>query len=48
MLRKPSEVQTGPAKRGDLKTIKKHIALLENDKSLQSIYKLITKRISKS
>jgi predicted short-subunit dehydrogenase-like oxidoreductase (DUF2520 family) len=48
MLRKPSEVQTGPAKRGDLKTIKKHIALLENDKALQSIYKLITKRISKA
>jgi len=48
MLRKPSEVQTGPARRGDLKTIKKHIALLENDKALQSIYKLITKRISKS
>lgn len=48
MLRKPSEVQTGPAKRGDLKTIKKHIALLENDKALQSIYKLITKRISNS
>ncbi|WP_299551098.1 DUF2520 domain-containing protein [Seonamhaeicola sp.] len=40
----PYMAQTGPAKRNNLKTIKKHLALLENDQH-KEIYKLITKSI---
>lgn len=42
----PQKVQTGPAKRKDLQTIKNHIALLE-DKELINIYKLISNQILK-
>ena len=41
----PSKVQTGPAKRNDLKVIEKHLQLLENDKKLQELYELITQNI---
>jgi predicted short-subunit dehydrogenase-like oxidoreductase (DUF2520 family) len=37
--------QTGPAQRGDLKTIDKHISLLSSDPNLQNIYQSITKSI---
>ncbi len=40
----PYMAQTGPAKRGNLKTIKKHLALLEKEQH-KDIYKLITKSI---
>ncbi|NND62074.1 MAG: DUF2520 domain-containing protein [Flavobacteriaceae bacterium] len=41
----PKDVQTGPAKRNDQETIKKHLALLEN-KKYRKIYKAITKSIT--
>ena len=41
---KPKAVQTGPAKRKDLQTIKDQINLLEED-NLKNIYKLITNQI---
>ena len=41
---KPKAVQTGPAKRKDLQTIKNQINLLEDD-DLRNIYKLITNQI---
>lgn len=40
----PYMAQTGPAKRNNTKTIKKHLALLENEQQ-KEIYKLITKSI---
>ena len=40
----PYKAQTGPAKRGDKKTIKKHLKLLE-DEMHKDIYKLLTKAI---
>ena len=42
----PLSVQTGPAQRKDLQTIKNQINLLEDD-DLKSIYKLITNQILK-
>jgi predicted short-subunit dehydrogenase-like oxidoreductase (DUF2520 family) len=41
----PLEAQTGPAKRGDLETITKHLELLKNDNELSELYKMITNRI---
>jgi predicted short-subunit dehydrogenase-like oxidoreductase (DUF2520 family) len=38
----PKDVQTGPAVRGDSEIIKKHLALLESNQSLQAIYKLMS------
>jgi predicted short-subunit dehydrogenase-like oxidoreductase (DUF2520 family) len=44
----PSEAQTGPARRKDLKTIEKHQDLLgEMDKDYLEIYKIITSQIIK-
>lgn len=43
----PKEAQTGPAKRGDQKTIKKHIKSLEN-KDWKKIYKLLSKSIKET
>ncbi len=40
----PYMAQTGPAKRNNTKTIKKHLALLKNDQH-KAIYKLLTKSI---
>jgi hypothetical protein len=40
------EVQTGPAARNDLRTIEKHLALLERFPDLQKIYKLMSESIS--
>ncbi|MFL5762836.1 MAG: Rossmann-like and DUF2520 domain-containing protein [Bacteroidia bacterium] len=41
----PSVMQTGPAARGDLKTIKAHLKLLKHDKKLRSIYQLLSASI---
>lgn len=43
----PYLAQTGPAKRNDKKTIKKHLKLLE-DEQHQAIYKLLTASIKKT
>lgn len=43
----PYKAQTGPAKRNDTKTIKKHLKLLENDHH-KEIYKLLTASIQKT
>ncbi len=41
----PAEAQTGPASRGDLFTLTKHMSLLEDDPNLQEIYRLISDAI---
>ncbi|TXG35745.1 Rossmann-like and DUF2520 domain-containing protein [Seonamhaeicola maritimus] len=43
----PYMAQTGPAKRNNLKTIKKHLTLLENDQH-KEIYKLMTQSIQET
>lgn len=43
----PYKAQTGPAKRNDKKTLKKHLKLMENEDH-QDIYKLMTKSIQKT
>jgi hypothetical protein len=42
----PAQTQSGPAKRGDLETLQKHLNLLDDDLELQEIYKLLSKRIN--
>ncbi len=44
----PVNLQTGPAIRGDKKTMKAHIKLLADNKDYQNIYKLLSKSIIKS
>jgi len=44
----PSEMQTGPAIRGDQRTIEQHILLLRNNPELQKIYQLLTTGIMRS
>lgn len=44
----PLQAQTGPAARSDHKIIDKHLDLLSNDKELQQIYQIFTKRIISS
>lgn len=44
----PSELQTGPATRGDSLTIEKHIELLADDTRLQKIYEILTQSIMAS
>ena len=41
----PAVMQTGPAARGDERTIAKHVAMLENEPALKKIYTLITESI---
>jgi predicted short-subunit dehydrogenase-like oxidoreductase (DUF2520 family) len=41
----PSEIQTGPAIRGDFKTIEKHLQLLGDDTRLQKVYQVLTDSI---
>ena len=43
----PFKAQTGPAKRNDQKTLKKHLDLLENEQH-KEIYKLLTKAIQQT
>ena len=42
---KPYSAQTGPAKRGDLNVIHKHLAVLSNNPELQNLYSLISSSI---
>lgn len=42
----PKEVQTGPALRGDQKTMQRHIALLSDRPQLAELYKIISKSIN--
>jgi predicted short-subunit dehydrogenase-like oxidoreductase (DUF2520 family) len=44
----PFLVQTGPAARGDIKTIQSHIAMLEGLPDIQNIYRQITTSIANS
>ena len=41
----PKASQTGPAARGDLKILEKHMSLLENDEERQELYRIISQRI---
>lgn len=41
----PSDTQTGPAKRGDLETINKHVAMLEKHPDMLNIYRQFTQQI---
>jgi predicted short-subunit dehydrogenase-like oxidoreductase (DUF2520 family) len=41
----PSNSQTGPAVRGDQKTMEKHLDMIRNDENLHSIYELMTRSI---
>ncbi|MCX6218780.1 Rossmann-like and DUF2520 domain-containing protein [Spirosoma sp.] len=41
----PADVQTGPARRGDLTTIDTHLAYLSNQPKLSEIYQLLTQSI---
>ena len=43
----PSEVQTGPAKRGDTLIMDRHLTLLKEDKELKNIYQVLSKSITK-
>jgi len=43
----PSLVQTGPAKRGDIKTIEKHLKLLEGMSEHKEVYEIISNLIAK-
>ncbi len=45
ILNGPKENQTGPAVRGDQKTIEKHLELLKDDINLVSIYQAVTNSI---
>lgn len=42
-----AEALTGPIKRGDAETVKKHVALLKNDKELKELYCVLGKRTVK-
>jgi predicted short-subunit dehydrogenase-like oxidoreductase (DUF2520 family) len=41
----PEEAQTGPAMRGDLEILEKHLAFLQQDESVAEIYKIISQHI---
>ena len=41
----PEEAQTGPAKRGDLETLEKHLSFLHDNPSTAEIYKIISQHI---
>ena len=44
----PGDMQTGPAKRGDQKTIERHLQFLEKHPHYQALYRLLTKSIQTS
>ncbi|GHT66775.1 hypothetical protein FACS189452_03250 [Bacteroidia bacterium] len=46
LARHPKDVQTGPAVRGDVGTMQKHIALLQNAPLRQRLYQLISESIA--
>jgi predicted short-subunit dehydrogenase-like oxidoreductase (DUF2520 family) len=41
----PEKAQTGPAKRGDLEILDKHVAFLSEDESLTELYRVISQHI---
>lgn len=41
----PSEAQTGPARRGDLEILDKHVEFLKYDKAVAEIYRVISQHI---
>ena len=41
----PEDAQTGPAKRGDLEILDKHVAFLKHDKGIMEIYRIISQHI---
>jgi len=41
----PEQAQTGPARRGDFKTMKDHLALIEVNPELSSLYEVLSKSI---
>ncbi len=41
----PEEAQTGPARRGDIQTMDKHLEFLSNEKELAELYRLISQHI---
>lgn len=44
----PKEAQTGPASRGDVGVVGKHLALLEGDKELSAVYSVLSDYILKN
>ena len=48
ILSGPRDSQTGPAIRGDEKTILKHLGLLDNHPELRNVYRVMTESIKKS
>ena len=41
----PDQAQTGPAKRGDLEILDKHLEFLQNDEAVAEIYKVISQHL---
>jgi predicted short-subunit dehydrogenase-like oxidoreductase (DUF2520 family) len=41
----PRQAQTGPARRGDLEILDKHMEFLENDEAVAEIYKVVSQHI---
>ncbi|GHN00696.1 hypothetical protein WSM22_21850 [Cytophagales bacterium WSM2-2] len=41
----PEAAQTGPARRGDMEVLEKHMAFLQSDPSLAEVYKIISQHI---
>ncbi len=41
----PADVQTGPAKRGDIDTINKHLQMMNNNKDFQEVYKMLSNKL---
>ena len=41
----PEEAQTGPAVRGDLETLEKHLAFLQDDEAVAELYKIVSQHI---
>jgi predicted short-subunit dehydrogenase-like oxidoreductase (DUF2520 family) len=41
----PEDAQTGPAKRGDLEILEKHLTFLQEDSAIAEIYKIVSQNI---
>ena len=41
----PENAQTGPAKRGDLETLDRHMDFLKHDEAVSELYKIISQDI---
>jgi predicted short-subunit dehydrogenase-like oxidoreductase (DUF2520 family) len=41
----PEKAQTGPARRGDLETLDKHVAMLRDSEELAEIYRVVSQHI---